>query len=108
GSYPFSVTAASGPLIHTFSMTLNVTLSPHFNLSCNPTTVLAVPGSSGGSVCSVDSLAGFNNAVTLSCNNLTAGASCSYAPNPVTPLPNGTAMSNLTVDVGADVPATTT
>ena len=70
--------------------------APDFSVSCNPTGLFAAPGASDGSSCSVGSVGGFNNNVTLSCGGLVAGISCSFGTNPVAP----PGSSALTVNVG--------
>jgi hypothetical protein len=50
---------------------------------------------------------GFASAVALSCANLAAGASCSFAPS-VTPPANGTVSSTLTVNAGTAAAGTST
>lgn len=73
--------------------------APDFTLSCSPATVFAAPGGSGASGCTLDSIGGYNNPVTLSCAGLPAGASCAFATNPVTPA----GSSGLTVNVANTV-----
>lgn len=60
-------------------------VNPDFTLSCSPTSLFAPPGGSDGSNCSVGSVGGFANDVTLSCAGLPAGATCAFVPNPVAP-----------------------
>jgi hypothetical protein len=74
-----------------------------FTLSCAPAAITAGQGGSGTSTCTVQSLAGFSSAVTLGCVGLPANVTCSYNPGSVTPAPNGSTTSDLTVNVGATV-----
>lgn len=69
-------------------------LTPDFSISCTPSTVSAVQGTSGTSSCTLTSQQGFNNTVTLSCTGLPGLAGpCAFDNNPLTP----TASSGLTV-----------
>jgi hypothetical protein len=74
-----------------------------FALSCSPSSLDAHPGGSATSTCTVQSVNAFSAAVDLFCAGLPAGVSCSYEPPVVTPAPNGSSTSQLTVDVGAAV-----
>jgi len=53
----------------------------------------------------VSSLYNFESPVTLSVLGLPAGAECSFSQNPVTPPPNGTVTSNLTIALSEEVEA---
>jgi hypothetical protein len=77
--------------------------NPDFSLSCNPASLSVPQGGGGNSTCTLGSLNGFSSAVSLDCLNLPGGVTCSYSPNPVTPPPNGSANSALTVAVGGGV-----
>lgn len=74
-----------------------------FTVSCNSNTVNAAPGGSGNSTCTVGSVNGFTNAVTLAANGLPAGVTPVFASNPVPPPSNGTIDSLLTLNVGVGV-----
>jgi hypothetical protein len=78
--------------------------TPDFSLSCSPSSLTVQQGNSGTSICTVTSTGGFSAAVTLSCANLPAGVSCGYNPPAVTPPPDGSANSTLTVSVDGSVP----
>lgn len=73
-----------------------------FSVSCNPAALTAAPGGSAPSTCTVKSQGGFNQPVTLSCTGQPVGAACAFKPNPVTPPPNGSIDSALTVNVLGD------
>ncbi len=77
-------------------------LPPDFNISCSPSSLTIVGGSSGNTTCTVGSVNSFSSLVNLSCSNLPSGVTCSYAPSSVTPPANGTIASTLTVNVGAN------
>jgi len=78
-----------------------------FSLSQNPSSLTVPRGGSATSTTTVTSTGGFNNAVTLTCGGQPTGITCSFAPNPVTPPPNGSATSVLNVSVDASVAAAT-
>lgn len=73
-----------------------------FSVSCNPAALTAAPGGSAPSTCTVKSQGGFNQPVTLSCTGQPVGAACAFKPNPVSPPPNGSIDSALTVNVLGD------
>jgi trimeric autotransporter adhesin len=112
-TYSYNVVAAGassacyGPASSCVSATPTASNDPDFTLSCNPASLTVDQGGSGGSSCTVASQNGFSSAVTLDCTGLPNGAACAYDPNPVTPPPNGSAGSSLTVTVGGGVPVGT-
>lgn len=75
-------------------------LVPDFSISASPTTIKAPQtGTSQTSTITITSLNGFNSAVTLSVSSgLPAGATANFNPNPITPPPDGTVTSDLTID----------
>ncbi|MCI0417574.1 plastocyanin/azurin family copper-binding protein [bacterium] len=105
GSYPFTVSGTNDDLLQTFNMTLIVPVPPNpdFNISCIPTTFTTTPGGTANGTCTVTSSGGFNSAVDLGCTGLPAGATCAFVPNPVTPPPDSTVNSALTMTVGGSV-----
>ncbi len=66
------------------SATPDGTPTPDFGISCSPSSVGVLQGGSANTTCTVTSTDGFTGTVDLSCNNLPAGVTCSYNPNPVT------------------------
>jgi hypothetical protein len=81
--------------------------APDYSISCSPAALTAQQTQSANSTCTVGSLDGFSSAVNLDCIGLPSGASCNFAPNPVTPPANGNVNSNLTVSVLGGVPVGT-
>src|SRR5437762_1684250 len=79
--------------------------SPDFSVSLNPASLTIPQGGSGTSTTTVTSTGGFSSPVTLACIGQPTGVTCTFVPNPVTPPPNGSRTSVLTVGVGANVPA---
>ena len=104
GSYLFQAQAVNGGLTRTINITLTVPAQPDFGLSCVPTGLSAIQGGSATSNCTVQSLNAFSAAVNFSCTGLPAGVTCGFNPATVTPAPNGTAGSVLTVNVPAATP----
>ena len=78
-----------------------------FAMSLNPLTLTIPQGGTGLSTTTVSSIYSFNGAVTLSCSGQPAGIACGFAPDPVTPLPNASVNSQLTIAVDRSVPANT-
>jgi plastocyanin len=70
-----------------------------FDIVCNPLTISAQPNGSGTTTCTVSSLNSFNAAVDLSVSGLPSGVTFGFSADPVTPPPNGTADSILTLNV---------
>jgi hypothetical protein len=79
-----------------------------FSLACSPSSFSLQPGSSDTAVCTICSIGGFNSPIDLSCSGLPADVTCSFDPTPVTPPPNGSVTSGLTIGVGAAAIGTTT
>ena len=94
GSYPLTITGASGTFSRTTSVTLNVTsssASSDFSLSATPSSQTVARGASGTYGVTVAPTNGFKGSVNLSVSGLPTGATGSFSPNPTT------ASSTLTV-----------
>lgn len=79
---------------------------PDFTVSLNPASLTIPQGGSDTSTTTVASTNGFSGQVTLACTgSVPAGVTCTFGTNPVTPPPNSSATSLLTVGVAASVPA---
>lgn len=76
--------------------------TPGFTVSASPSAVSVTQGSTATSTITVTSQNAFNSATTLSASGLPSGATASFAPNPVTPPPNGTVTSTLTFTAAAN------
>jgi hypothetical protein len=113
-NYSYNVVAAGasnacfGRASNCATVTPAASATPDFTLSCAPTSLSAAQGGSATSTCTVTSQNGFTGAVALACTGLPAGASCSFAPAPVTPPANGSAGSTLTLTVSNTTPTGTT
>ena len=102
GTYPLTITGASGTLSHSTSATLVVNGAPDFSLSAAPSS-----RSVGGSVTSttysitITPLSGFSDPVTLGASGPLIGALGTFSPNPAT------TSSTLTVSITSSTPAGT-
>lgn len=70
--------------------------APSFSLSINPSSLSIQPGGQGTLGVTVTPANGFNSAVSFACAGLPASASCSFAPQTLTPAGNA-ASTQLTV-----------
>ena len=71
---------------------------PDFSISCAPSSYTIQQGSSDTSTCTVTSVNGFNDPVSLSCAGA-GGIGCAFAPATVTPPADGAQTSTLTLSV---------
>ncbi len=78
--------------------------NPDFTITCDPSSLITLPGFDVTSTCTITSHSGFSDAVDLTCANLPANVTCTFNPGSVTPPPNGSIDSVLTVSVGGSVP----
>jgi hypothetical protein len=78
GSYPLTITASSGSLVHTTMVTLVVTAAPDFSISASPPRRLLNRGSTVNYQVVVGSLNGFSGTVTLSYSGLPSGAKAKF------------------------------
>ena len=104
GTYPLTITGASGTLSHTGSVSLVVQppAPPDFALSTTPSSVTVTAGSTASYTENVTRTGGFGGAVTLSISGLPAGAAGTFTPNP-----NTGASSALSVTTSTTTPAGT-
>ncbi len=75
-------------------------MTADFGLTASPDSSSVSRGQAAAFVITVTPISGFNAAVTLSCTGLPAGASCLFAPNPITPA-EAPASANLTISTTA-------
>lgn len=100
GTYDFQVTGSGPNFSRSFAMVLAVS---DFTVSSSPSSLIAQPGGNASSTTTVTSVQSFNGAVDLACMGLPIGATCNFSPSTVTPPPNGSIDSALTVTVGGGV-----
>jgi hypothetical protein len=74
-----------------------------FSVTVDPSSLVIPPGGFGTTTATVTSTGGFSAEVTLACDGQPDGVTCDFSPNPVTPPPDASATSTLTVSVGPDV-----
>jgi len=106
GSYPLTISATSGTLTHTTSVTLTVTAPPlpDFSLSASPgSQTVSRHGGSVTYVVTITPSNGFTGTVTLSVSGLPSRASAAFSPNPATT----TTPSTLTVSTSNGTTART-
>lgn len=101
GSYPFTVTAASGALTHTVSLTLIVSPAADFSLALTPSTQPVQPGSSVNYTATIAPQNGFAGTTDLALSGLPAGASASFTPQSIT----GAGSAQLTVTTSNSTPS---
>jgi hypothetical protein len=80
---PFTVTASSGSVNGTASVTVT-TLVANFTLSVNPTSQSVRRGSTANYTVTVNKVNGFTGAVTLSLTGQPSGSTVTFTPNPAT------------------------
>lgn len=85
GSNTIDVSATDGTNTQTASTSITVNAAPDFSMSASPATVSVNPGQSASFTLTLTPSGGFNAAISLSCSGAPSGASCSIAPNSVTP-----------------------
>jgi len=95
GSYPLTITATSGNLTHTASVTLVVSAAADFSLTATPSSQTIARKSQGAYSISVAALNGFSGGVSLSVNGLPPRTSSSFNPGSIT----GSGKSTLSVSV---------
>lgn len=78
-----------------------------FSLLLEPAAVSVAPGSSATTKLVLSPSNGFNGAVTLTCSNMPAGVTCSFAPSSSATLSSGTAQTvTLTISASSSAAAT--
>ncbi len=80
---PFTVTAASGSVSGTASVTVT-SPPPDFSLSASPTSQSVPQGSAASYTVTITGLNGFNGSVTLSATGQPSGSTATFTPNPAT------------------------
>jgi trimeric autotransporter adhesin len=112
-SYAYNVVAqGASPACHSavsncVQVTPTLSTAPDYFVACSPSSLAVVQGNSATSVCTVSSANAFSAEVALACSGLPAGVTCSFDPPSVTPAPDGTASSTLSVTVPATTPGGT-
>ena len=101
GSYPFTVTATSGSLTHTASLTLVVTAAPDFTLAVSPSSQSIQSGAATTFTASIAGQNGYAGAANLSVTGLPTGATAAFNPSSI----SGSGTSQLTITTSASTPA---
>ena len=112
GTYPLTITATDGVLVHTANVTLSVTAPADFTISATPASQTVTAGVNAGYQINVGSVGGFNGQVTFSLSVASAtqpppvGAIIPIASiNPTSV--GGSGLAALTVTTGANTTADT-
>jgi hypothetical protein len=102
GIYTLTITATSGSIVHTSTVTLVVPY-PDFAVSASPVsqTVLAGSVASTGYSVATSTVGNFNSSVALSVSGLPAGATGTFSPTSIT----GAGSPTLTVSTSPSTPA---
>ncbi len=93
GTYPLTVKATSGSLVHTANVSLTVTGAADFSLGATPSSRSVVAGTSASYTMSVTALNGFANFSGFSVTGLPAGVTAAFSPAAVT----GSGSSTMTL-----------
>jgi subtilisin family serine protease len=102
GTYPITVTGASGSISRTATATLTVSAPPDFAVGASPSSRGVVAGAVAGYTVAVSALNGFTGTVSLSLSGLPAAVgTASFAPASV----GGAGTSQLTVTTAPTAPA---
>ena len=103
GTSTVTITGTSGSLVATttVSLTVNAGGSPNFTIGASPSSVTVTQGSNGTSTITITSQNSFNSATALAASGLPSGVTAGFSVNPVTPAPNGSVTSVLTLTASA-------
>lgn len=102
GEYILTVTGTNDSLQRSVDIALEITElppSPDFSIEANPAFLRIVQGSSDTSIITVTSKNGFSDLVTLTVSPAIDGVTYSLDPSTVTPPPDGTIPSTITIAV---------
>lgn len=85
GTYPLTITGASGSLTHSKGVTLvvNAPTSGDFSISVSPGNVTLKGNGTASYTVTISSSGGFSNAVALSASGVPSGATYGFSQNPV-------------------------
>lgn len=93
GLFTVTVTASSGPLTHSTSVTVTVNSQPGFTITLSSSSVTVPAGGKGNSTITVNGVNGFTGTVSLTYSvSPGAGLTCTLSPNTV---PSGSGASTL-------------
>ena len=101
GTYPLTITASSGNLVHTASVNLVVSAAADFTLTAMPSSLTVARKSSGSYTVSISALNGFSGTVALSVSGVPSRTSSSFSPSSVS------TSGQSTLTIGPNKPAQT-
>jgi hypothetical protein len=96
GTYPLTISGASGTLSHSTQVSLVVSAVPDFALTASPASQTVTRGGSATYTATITPSGGFTGSVTLSVSGLPAWATATFGQNPTT------STSTLTVKTTAE------
>jgi hypothetical protein len=101
GSYPITITAASGTITHTVGITLIVTGPPDFSISATPASRSVVQGSGTTYSVTITALNGFTGTVGFSASGTPSGTTASFNPTQITT----SGSTTLSISTASSTPA---
>ncbi len=96
GTYTVTVTGTSGSLSHSTTVTVSV-VKPDFTIASSQSAITINPGSSGSSMITLTSVAGFSGTIALSARGSTSGLTGTLNPASLSLASGGTTTSTLTI-----------
>lgn len=100
GTFPLTVTATSGPLVHTAAVSLTVNPQPDFLINATPAAQTIVIGGTASFQTAVAAVNGFTGVVAFSVAGLPVGATATFTPVSI----NGSGNSVLSVTTTGATP----
>ena len=100
GTFPVTITGASGSLTNTATLSLIVNPQGSFTISAAPTGLTVPQGSSGTSTITVALQGGFNGTINLSASGLPNGVTASFNPGSTTTTSSLTLSATATAATG--------
>lgn len=102
GTYHLEVTGASGSISHIQKLTLNVTNDATFDLWAEPSSLQDAPGDQDITDIVIESINGFNGAISLSVENLPPGVSVAFEQPSLSVNSDDFADTYLALQIGSD------
>jgi PKD repeat protein len=107
GTFTITIRGTSGSLVRDTTVSLTVTPPPDFTVTATPTSRTITQGESATFTITVQSVNGFNSAVSLTAFNLPGNQvlpGTGFNPQTVTPVANGSVTSTLTIVTNNQTP----
>jgi uncharacterized membrane protein len=99
GTYPMKLLGTSGEQVKNYDLTLDVTAAApgDFGISVSPSSVSVSGGNSASATVTINSINHYSSSVVLTAGGEPSGVSVDFSPNPITPPPDGSANSIVTI-----------